>query len=172
MSYDILYVQWNHKSENQNASSTTTIKPQARHRVVMSCLCIGKELATWSTISSFVGFPTWKPIHRRGNRIVSSGALPQVSCSIHKPMAQPHTSFTMSNIETQAFFTIEVYNRMKWSDKYSCTYSTFAEAEDRARELYNEEAHYANHQNVDPIHTCYRIKENINTSIIHELQWK
>jgi len=67
------------------------------------------------------------------------------------------------------YFTIEVYNRRKWSDKYSCTYSTREEAEERARELHKDDAHYANHQNVDPIHTCYRIKETIEETIIHEL---
>jgi hypothetical protein len=85
-------------------------------------------------------------------------------------MASQHTSITMSNPVTQIFFTIEVYNRRKWSDKYSCTYSTFAEAEERARQLFKDNEHYQNYQDVEPIHTCYRIKENINTSIIHELQ--
>lgn len=76
----------------------------------------------------------------------------------------------MSNTNTHTFFTIEIYNRRKWSDKYSCTYSTREEAEERARDLYNDDANYANHHNVEPIHTCYRIKETTETTTIHELQ--
>jgi len=76
----------------------------------------------------------------------------------------------MSNPVTQTFFTIEVYNRRKWSDKYSCTYSTREEAEERARHLYEDDAHYTNCHNVDPIHTSYRIKETTEITTIHELQ--
>ena len=36
------------------------------------------------------------------------------------------------------FFTIEVYNRRKWSDRYSCQYSTLEEAAERARELFKD----------------------------------
>lgn len=68
------------------------------------------------------------------------------------------------------FFTIEVYNRRKWSDKYSCVYPTREEAEKRVRELYNDHEFYKNYHNVEPIHTCYRIKETIEETIIHELQ--
>jgi hypothetical protein len=67
------------------------------------------------------------------------------------------------------YFTIEVYYRRKWSDKYSCTYSTFNEAAERAKQLYDDNVKYGNYQNVEPIHTCYRIKETIEQTIIHEL---
>lgn len=76
----------------------------------------------------------------------------------------------VANRNTQRFFTIEVYNRRKWSDKYSCIYSTLQEAEERVKELYEDYKRYQNNQDIDPIHTCYRIKENIITEIIHELQ--
>jgi hypothetical protein len=75
----------------------------------------------------------------------------------------------------QTYYTIEVYNRRKWSDKYSCTYSTFAEAEERARELYKDEVEDGlplgqNVNKAEPIHTCYRIKETTEEITIHELQ--
>lgn len=65
------------------------------------------------------------------------------------------------------YFTIEVYNRRNWSDRYSCTYSTREEAEERARELYGNEVD--DKLTDEPIHTCYRIKETIEETIIHEL---
>jgi hypothetical protein len=68
------------------------------------------------------------------------------------------------------FFTIEIYNRRKWSDKYSCTYSTREEAEERARHLYMDYEHYQNHHNVEPIHTSYRIKETRIEETIHEIE--
>lgn len=71
------------------------------------------------------------------------------------------------------FFTIEVYSRRKWSDKYSCQYSTFQEAAERARLLYNDYELNENFQDgspVEPIHACYRIKETILQETIHELQ--
>jgi hypothetical protein len=72
--------------------------------------------------------------------------------------------------ETKTFFTIEVYNRRKWSDKYSCTYSTREEAEERARELYFEHEKCGNiDSNAESIHTCYRIKETTTITTIHEL---
>jgi hypothetical protein len=67
------------------------------------------------------------------------------------------------------YYTIEVYNRRKWSDKYSSQYFTKEEAEERARELYKDDEYYKNYQNVEPIHTCYRIKETIEETLIHEL---
>jgi len=70
----------------------------------------------------------------------------------------------------QTYYTIEVYNRRKWSDKHSCTYSTKEEAEERARQLFKDNEHYQNYQYVEPIHTCYRIKETIEETFIHELQ--
>ena len=77
----------------------------------------------------------------------------------------------MSNSETQTFFTIEVYNRRKWSDKYSCTYSTLEEAEESARHLYFEHEKCGNiDTNAEPIHTCYRIKHTLTTTNIIELQ--
>jgi hypothetical protein len=69
----------------------------------------------------------------------------------------------------ETFYTIEVYNRRKWSDKYSCTYSTLEEAEERARELHKDDDYYLN-GHVDPIHTSYRIKETTTETRIHELQ--
>jgi hypothetical protein len=69
----------------------------------------------------------------------------------------------------QTYYTIEVYNRRKWSDKYSCTYSTREEAEERARELHKEDQYYPN-GHADPIHTCYRIKETKIQTQTHELQ--
>ena len=68
------------------------------------------------------------------------------------------------NTETKQFFTIETYNRRKWSDKYSCTYSTLEEAEDCARHLHK------NCEDTDPIHTSYRIKHTLTTTTIIELQ--
>ena len=71
------------------------------------------------------------------------------------------------------FFTIEVYNRRKWSDKYSCQYSTLKEAAERARLLYNDYELNEDFQDghpVEPIHACYRIKETIEQTTIHELQ--
>jgi hypothetical protein len=70
------------------------------------------------------------------------------------------------------FFTIEVYNRRKWSDKYSCRYPTKEEAAERARELYNEyelNENFQDSQPPEPIHACYRIKEIIEETLIHEL---
>ena len=32
------------------------------------------------------------------------------------------------------YYTIEVYNRRKWSDRHSCVYHTMEEAEERARD--------------------------------------
>jgi hypothetical protein len=69
----------------------------------------------------------------------------------------------------ETFYTIEVYNRRKWSDKYSCTYSTLEEAEERARELHKDDDYYLN-GHADPIHTSYRIKETTAETRIHELQ--
>ena len=69
------------------------------------------------------------------------------------------------------FFTIEVYNRRKWSDKYSCTYSTKEDAEERARHLYLEHEKRGNiDAHAEPIHACYRIKETVLQETIHELQ--
>ena len=77
----------------------------------------------------------------------------------------------MQNVSSmkQTYYTIEVYNRRKWSDKYSCTYSTREEAEERARELHKEDQHYLN-GHADPIHASYRIKETTEEVIIHELE--
>jgi hypothetical protein len=73
--------------------------------------------------------------------------------------------------EQTHFFTIEVYNRRKWSDRYSCTYSTREEAEERARHLYFEHEKCGSIDiNAEPIHTYYRIKETIEETTIHELQ--
>jgi hypothetical protein len=73
----------------------------------------------------------------------------------------------------QTYYTIEVYNRRKWSDRYSCTYSTKEEAEERARELYRQYEQndfYKGDQDVPHISNYYRIKENIEETHIHELQ--
>ena len=73
----------------------------------------------------------------------------------------------------ERFYTIEVYNRRQWSDKYSCTYSTKEEAEERARHLYNEcevNGYFQDGSSVEPIHACYRIKETITETFIHELE--
>lgn len=81
-------------------------------------------------------------------------------------------SLPESFLNMTRYFTIEVYNRRKWSDRYSCQYFSKQEAEDRARELYNNnEANDAfASEPSEPIHTCYRIKETIEQTIIHELQ--
>jgi hypothetical protein len=73
------------------------------------------------------------------------------------------------------FFTIEVYYRRKWSDKYSCIYSTREEAEERARELYDDEVDDGlplgqRVNKVEPIHTCYRIKETKIEETTHEIE--
>ena len=71
------------------------------------------------------------------------------------------------------FFTIEVYNRRKWSDRYSCTYATRQEAEQRARELYNDYEQndfYKDAEVVPHISNFYRIKETIEQTQIHEIQ--
>jgi hypothetical protein len=68
----------------------------------------------------------------------------------------------------QTYYTIEVYNRRKWSDKYSCTYPTLQEAEERARELYGNEVD--DKFTDEPIHACYRIKETKIQTQTHELQ--
>lgn len=70
----------------------------------------------------------------------------------------------------QTYYTIEIYNRRRWSDKHSCTYSTKEEAEERARELYQIEERYNNYKDMEPIHTGYRIKETTEEITIHELQ--
>ena len=73
----------------------------------------------------------------------------------------------------KTYYTIEVYNRRKWSDRYSCTYSNREEAEERARHLYSEYEQndfYGEDQNVPHISNYYRIKETIEETIIHELQ--
>ena len=66
------------------------------------------------------------------------------------------------------YYTIEVYNRRKWSDKYSCTYSTYEEAAERAKHLYLEHEKCGNIDTIaEPIHTCYRIKSTrIQTAIL------
>ena len=76
----------------------------------------------------------------------------------------------MSNKDTQRYYTIEVFNRRKWSDKHSCIYQNKEDAEERARQLFKDNEHYQNYQDVEPIHTCYRIKETIEITTIHELQ--
>lgn len=78
----------------------------------------------------------------------------------------------MSNPVTQRYFTIEVYRGRKWSDKYSSIYSTKEEAVETAIELYKDYEYHSGRFNnhAVPIHTCYRIKENITIEIIHELQ--
>ena len=68
------------------------------------------------------------------------------------------------------YFTIEVYNRRKWSDRYSCQYLTKQEAEDRARELYKQDEFHLNYKNVPHISEYYRIKETIEETTTHELQ--
>ena len=79
----------------------------------------------------------------------------------------------MSNTETQTFYTIEVYNRRKWSDRYSCTYSTREEAEERARHLYNEYEQndfYKDEEVVPHISNFYRIKEITTITTTHEIE--
>jgi len=73
----------------------------------------------------------------------------------------------MSNTNTQSFFTIETYNRRKWSDRYSCTYPTREEAEEVARHLYKDDD---DNQAGVHISNFYRIKETTETTTIHELQ--
>lgn len=72
----------------------------------------------------------------------------------------------------ETFYTIEVYNRRKWSDKYSCTYSTRQEAEERAIELFRDyelNDFYENEKHPH-ISNYYRIKETTTETRIHELQ--
>ena len=72
--------------------------------------------------------------------------------------------------ENTHFYTIEVYNRRKWSDKYSCQYSTYEEAAERAHHLYLEHEKCGNINSVaEPIHACYRIKSTIIKTSILEL---
>jgi hypothetical protein len=71
------------------------------------------------------------------------------------------------------YFTIEVYNRRKWSDRYSCQYLSKQDAEDRARELYREyelNEFYKEDEVIPHISNYYRIKETVEETIIHELQ--
>jgi hypothetical protein len=78
----------------------------------------------------------------------------------------------MSNPVTQTIYTIEVYRGRRWSDKYSSIYSTKEEAVETAIKLYKDYEYHSgrfnNHAN--PIHTCYRIKETIKITTIHEIQ--
>lgn len=74
----------------------------------------------------------------------------------------------------ERFFTIEVYNRRRWSDRYSCQYSTYEEAANRARELYrdyedNDFYKEDKNEKVPHISNFYRIRETINETLIHEL---
>jgi hypothetical protein len=75
--------------------------------------------------------------------------------------------------EQTHYYTIEVYNRRKWSDRYSCTYPTRQEAEERARELYNEyekNDFYKDDENVPHISNYYRIKETKIQATTHEIE--
>lgn len=70
------------------------------------------------------------------------------------------------------YYTIEVYNRRKWSDRHSCVYHTMEEAEERARELFRDyelNDFYENEENPH-ISNYYRIKETIEQTTIHELE--
>jgi hypothetical protein len=73
----------------------------------------------------------------------------------------------MSNTDTQTIFTLEVYNRRKWSDRYSLTYATREEAEESARRLYHKDP-----DNEAGIHisTFYRIRETTTIVTTHEIQ--
>jgi hypothetical protein len=68
--------------------------------------------------------------------------------------------------ETKTFFTIEVYNRRKWTDRYSLTYPTKEEAIEGAKHFYENDP-----DNEKGIHISnfYRIKETTTTTITHEL---
>ena len=70
------------------------------------------------------------------------------------------------------YFTIEVYNRRKWSDRYSCQYSTLEEAAERARELFKdyELNDFYDNEEHPHISNYYRIKETVLQETIHELQ--
>ena len=70
------------------------------------------------------------------------------------------------------FYTIEVYNRRKWSDRYSCTYSTREEAEERARHLYREYEQNDFYENDQASHISnyYRIRETKIETTTHELE--
>jgi len=80
------------------------------------------------------------------------------------------TSLPESFLNMTRYFTIEVYNRRKWSDRHSCTYSTKEEAEERAKHLYREYNEFYKHEEPPHISNYYRIKETIEETIIHELQ--
>jgi hypothetical protein len=68
--------------------------------------------------------------------------------------------------ENTHFYTIEVYNRRKWSDRYSPTYPTFEEAKEKAEHLYENDP-----DNVKGVHISnyYRIKETQIITTTHEL---
>jgi hypothetical protein len=65
------------------------------------------------------------------------------------------------------FFTIEVYSRRKWSDRYSLQYPTYEEAVESAKGLYENDP-----DNEAGIHISnfYRIKETIIQTQIHEIK--
>ena len=73
----------------------------------------------------------------------------------------------MSNTETQTFYTIEVYNRRKWSDRYSLTYENREDAEEGARHLYRNDP-----DNEAGVHISnfYRIKQTTTSTHIYEIE--
>jgi hypothetical protein len=68
---------------------------------------------------------------------------------------------------TQHFYTIEVYNRRKWSDRYSLTYEYREDAEEGARHLYRNDP-----DNEAGVHISnfYRIKETTTIITTHDIE--
>jgi hypothetical protein len=65
------------------------------------------------------------------------------------------------------YYTIEVYYRRKWSDRYSLQYPTYEEAVESARHLYKDDPD--NKAGV-PIFNFYRIKETKTEENIIEIE--
>jgi hypothetical protein len=68
--------------------------------------------------------------------------------------------------EIKHFYTIEVYNRRKWSDRYSLTYPTYEEAVEEAKHLYENDP---DNENGVHISNFYRIKETFTKTSILEI---
>jgi len=68
---------------------------------------------------------------------------------------------------TEHFYTIEVYNRRKWSDRYSLTYPTYEEAVESARHLYQNDP---DEEKGVHISNFYRIKETTTITTTHDIQ--